>query len=180
MVDGKCSKYYPRDFCAHTSVSDDGYPVYRRRKDGKEAEKNDHTLDNRIVVPHNIDLLVKYQAHLNVEWCNKHRSVKYLFKYMSKGPDMAHASLQEVRPHINEGNVNEQIVDEIETYLKCLYVSASEACWRVFAFEIHYKQPPVQRLPYHLESEQDVFFEDSEAPDDVLERVGDAKTTLTE
>ncbi|XP_074305492.1 uncharacterized protein LOC141640705 [Silene latifolia] len=133
MVDGKCSKYYPRDFCSHTSVSDDGYPVYRRRKDGKEAEKNDHTLDNRFVVPHNIDLLVKYQAHLNVEWCNKHR-----------------------------------------------YVSASEACWRVFTFEIQYKQPPVQRLPYHLEFEQDVLFEDSEAADDILERVGDAKTTLTE
>ncbi|XP_074265106.1 uncharacterized protein LOC141587527 [Silene latifolia] len=145
MVDDKCSKYYPRDFCSHTSVSDDGYPVYRRRKDGKEAEKNDHTLDNRFVVPHNIDLLVKYQAHLNVEWCNKHRSVKYLFKYMSKGPDMAHASLHEVRPHINEGNMNEQPVDEIETYLKCRYVSASEACWRIFAFEIQFKQPPVQR-----------------------------------
>ncbi|XP_074305486.1 uncharacterized protein LOC141640695 [Silene latifolia] len=60
------------------------------------------------------------------------------------------------------------------------YVSASEACWRVFAFEIQYKQPPVQRLPYHLEFEQDVLFEDSEAADDILERVGDAKTTLTE
>ncbi|XP_074282719.1 uncharacterized protein LOC141607259 [Silene latifolia] len=180
MIAGKCSKYYPRDFCPYTSVSYDGYPVYRRRKDGREAEKNKHTLDNRSVVPHNLDQLVKYQAHLNVEWCNKHRSVKYLFKYMSKGLDMAHASVQEVRRNVNNGNMNAQPVDEIETFLKCRYVSASEACWRMFAFEIQYKQPHVQHLTYHLETEQDVFFDDSEAPDDVLNRVGDAITTHTE
>ncbi|XP_074277028.1 uncharacterized protein LOC141600684 [Silene latifolia] len=91
---------------------------------------------------------------------------------------MAHASVQEVR--VNNGNVNAQPVDEIETFLIYRYVLASETCWRMFVFEIQYKQPPVQRLTYHLESEQDVFFDDSEAPDDVLNRVGDARTTLTE
>ncbi|XP_074266147.1 uncharacterized protein LOC141588614 [Silene latifolia] len=153
MVDGKCSKYYPRDFCSHTSVSDDGYPVYRRRKDGKEAEKNDHTLDNRFVVPHNIDLLVKYQAHLNGV-----TNIGQSNTYSSTCP---------------KGRI-------WHTQACMKYVSASEACWRVFAFEIQYKQPPVQRLPYHLEFEQDIFFEDSEAADDVLQRVGDAKMTLTE
>ncbi|XP_074265893.1 uncharacterized protein LOC141588345 [Silene latifolia] len=155
MVDGKCLKYYPRDFCSHTSVSDDGYPVYRRRKHGKEAEKNDHTLDNRFVVPHNIDLLVKYQAHLM--W-NGVTNIGQSNTYSSTFP---------------KGRI-------WHTQACMKYVSASEACWRVFAFEIQFKQPPVQRLSYHLESKQDIFFEDSEAPDDVLERVGDAKTTLTE
>ncbi|XP_074303613.1 uncharacterized protein LOC141638064 [Silene latifolia] len=180
MVGGKCSKYYPRPFCSNTTVSDDGYPEYRRRQNERMGEKNQLAVDNRFIVPYNIDLLVKYQAHLNVEWCNKHRSVKYLFKYMSKGPDMTLASIQEIRGNTNEPNAKDKPIDEIETFLQCRYVSASEACWRMFAFEIQYKDPPVQRLCYHLEDEQPIVFEDSESPNTVLERVGEAKTTLTE
>ncbi|KAK9665931.1 hypothetical protein RND81_14G146800 [Saponaria officinalis] len=126
MVDGKCS-------------NEDGYPQYHRRVNGRTAEKSGHTVDNRFIVPHNIDLLVKYDAHLNVEWCNKHRSIKYLFKYMSKGSDMALAAVEQV-----EGDTPGKPVDEIETFLRCRYVSASEACWRMFAFEIQFKRPPVQ------------------------------------
>jgi len=37
-------------------------------------------LDNRWVVPHNVYLLTKYDAHINVEVCNNIRAVKYLFK----------------------------------------------------------------------------------------------------
>ncbi|KAK9669021.1 hypothetical protein RND81_13G103600 [Saponaria officinalis] len=175
MVDGKCSKYYPRNFCSETTVSEDGYPQYRRRNNGRTAEKSWHTVDNRFIVPHNIDLLVKYDAHLNIEWCNKHRSIKYLFKYMSKGPDMALATVQQV-----EGDTHGKPVDEIETFLRCRYVSASEACWRMFGFEIQFKRPPVQRLSFHLEQEQNIIFDDEEHLEDVLKRVGEAKTTLTE
>ncbi|XP_074289040.1 uncharacterized protein LOC141614182 [Silene latifolia] len=144
MVTGKCSKYYPIDFYPNTSVSEDGYPIYRRRKDSRTAEKNNHVIDNR--------------------------------------PGMALANQQEVRGNGNENdvNMNDRPVDEIETFLMCRYVSASEACWGMFTFEIQYKQPPIQRLTYHLEEEQQVFFEDSEAADGVLDRVGDARTTLTE
>ncbi|KAK9671513.1 hypothetical protein RND81_12G035200 [Saponaria officinalis] len=175
MVDGKCSKYYPRKFTNETSISEDGYPEYRRRNNGRTGEKNGKTIDNRYIVPHNIDLLVKYDAHLNVEWCNKHRSIKYLFKYMSKGPDMPLASLQEVG-----GETSNKPIDEIETYLQCRYVSASEACWRMFAFEIQYKQPPVHRLAFHLKDEQEIIFEDNEHPEDVLRKSGQGKTTMTE
>ncbi|KAK9740669.1 hypothetical protein RND81_03G052500 [Saponaria officinalis] len=160
MVDEKCSKYYPRKFTNETSISEDGYPEYHRRNNGRTGEKNGKTIDNRFIVPHNIDLLVKYDAHLNVEWCNKHRSIKYLFKYMSKGPEMALASLQEAG-----GDA---------------YVSASKACWRIFAFEIQYKQPPVHRLAFHLEDEQEIIFEENEHPEDVLRKTGQGKTTMTE
>jgi len=30
-------------------------------------KKNGVHLDNRFVVPHNVDLLIKYQAHINAE-----------------------------------------------------------------------------------------------------------------
>jgi hypothetical protein len=46
-------------------------------------------LDNRWVVRHNVYLLTKYDAHINVEVCNNIRAVKYLFKYVYKGHDRA-------------------------------------------------------------------------------------------
>ena len=101
---------------------------------------------------------------------------------MKKGPDMALATVQEVTdsgiPGGQQANP-EPPRDEIKSYLQCRYVSAAEACWRVFGFPIQYKYPPVQRLSCHLEEEQIVMFEDHEPLDQVLERVGPAKTPLT-
>ena len=94
MKDGKCSKKYPKPFRSETSFDPDGYPLYRRRNDGIVAWKNNVQLDNRWVVPHNLDVLKKYQAHINVEACNKTYLIKYLFKYVNKGFDCAKVSFK--------------------------------------------------------------------------------------
>ena len=44
-------------------------------------------LDNRYVVPHNIALCIKYNAHINVEVCASIKAVKYVYKYVYKGHD---------------------------------------------------------------------------------------------
>ena len=44
------------------TIDDNGYPIYRRRDDGTFIQKGDVKLDNSYVVPHNINLLIQYQA----------------------------------------------------------------------------------------------------------------------
>jgi len=70
MKKDRCSKYYPKKFQAKTVRDHEGYLVYRRRDNGREMIKSGITLGNRSVVPHNPYLLMKYQAHINMEWCN--------------------------------------------------------------------------------------------------------------
>ncbi|XP_052206923.1 uncharacterized protein LOC127811252 [Diospyros lotus] len=166
MVNGQCSKHFPKKFAEFTNVDDDGYPIYRRRDNGITVNKSGIDLDNRFVVPHNRYLLLKYGAHINVEWCNQSRSIKYLFKYVNKGHDRVTASFYQTAA----GENNNKQVDEISMYYDCRYISSCEAAWRMFGYDIHYRNPPVERLSFHLPNQQNIFFSDSDHIDDVLSR----------
>ncbi|KAK1378851.1 hypothetical protein POM88_025595 [Heracleum sosnowskyi] len=72
-----------------TTIDQNGYPIYKRRDDGRTITCRGVEIDNRFVVPYNRGLLVKYQAHINVEWCHQGKLIKYMFKYVLKGPDRA-------------------------------------------------------------------------------------------
>ncbi|CAI0385028.1 unnamed protein product [Linum tenue] len=87
MKEGSCSKYFPKPFNSETTTDQFGYTVYRRRDTGITAVKGTSILDNRFIVPYNRNLLVLFQAHINVEVCHQGRLIKYLFKYITKGPD---------------------------------------------------------------------------------------------
>ena len=181
MIENKCMKHFPKKFCSQTTVDNDGFSVYRRRNNGIYVERNGVKLDNRYIVPHNIDLLVKFQAHINVEWCNRSRSIKYLFKYITKGLDRATLILEEnLHVDTSTGMQNMTDTDEVKEYLNCRYVSAIEACWRIFEFEIHYRQPAVQRLSFHIENQQPVVFKDTEYLDNVIDRPDIRKSKFTE
>jgi hypothetical protein len=88
--------------------------------------KDGHVLDNRWVVPHNVALLKRYQAHMNVEWCNKTNLVKFLFKYITKGPDRANVAVCPVGGS-STGQQHEEGVDEVAEYKSCRYLSACES-----------------------------------------------------
>ncbi|KAJ3705389.1 hypothetical protein LUZ61_009094 [Rhynchospora tenuis] len=173
MDDGKCKKYYPKEFASSTILTHDDFVQYKRRDLGVTVEKNGVILDNRHVVPHNIKMLLKYDAHVNVERCRSTSLVKYLFKYLSKGHDRAMISVQSTAASSHTSTASnsasapstrqqtaQEAVDEIRHYLDCRYLTPHESIWRVFSYDIHYSYPSVERLPVHLPSQNNVVFSD--------------------
>ena len=110
MKDQGCSKGFPKAFTKETQMGNDGYPQYCRRspEDGgfeKPRRKNsgDIILDglaqpmmmnNSWTFPYLLVLLKAFKCHINVELCQTIQAIKYLFKYVHKGSDMAVISLQ--------------------------------------------------------------------------------------
>ncbi len=129
------------------------------------------------MVLHNVYLLTKYNAHINVEVCNNIHVIKYLFKYIYKGHDRATVEISHQSDNATEGNVVE--TDEIKKYLDCRYVSASEATWRIFKFDMHEWFPSIERLQYHLPNQQMVFFDDDDDVHEVAAWSAISKTMLT-
>ncbi|XP_020985850.2 uncharacterized protein LOC110274852 [Arachis duranensis] len=163
MENGKCIRHFPKIFVDETTVDEDGYPLYRRRDDGRIINKSGVDLDNCYVVPHNRFLLLRYGAHINVEWCNQSRSIKYLFKYVNKGNDRVTTAFYK---SVGE-DVESDEIDEISMYYDCRYISPCEAVWRIFGYSIHYRDPSVVRLGFHLPDEQNVIFKDHDNLDEV-------------
>jgi hypothetical protein len=135
-------------------------------------------LDNHWVVPHNVYLSTKYDAHINVEVCNNIRVVKYLFKYVYKGHDRATIEISCQSDNATEGNVVE--ADEIKKYFDYHYVSGSEATWHIFKFDMHERFPPVERLQYHLPNQQMVLFDDDDNVQEMVARPTISKMMLME
>ncbi len=84
MEKGKCKKQYPRKFQSETMMDVNEYPIYQHRDIGRTFLVHGVELDNRWVVPHNVYLLTKYNAHINVEVCNNICAIKYLFTWSQK------------------------------------------------------------------------------------------------
>ncbi|GJV08398.1 DNA helicase PIF1, ATP-dependent [Tanacetum coccineum] len=179
-TEGKCSKHYPKQFYAETVLDEDGYPIYRRWDNKASFKKGKFTFDNRNVVPHNRYILLKYQAHINVEWCNRSKVIKYLFKYLNKVLDRATVVIQE---NVRNGDhvTSEKVVvdDEINNYLNCRYLAPCEAAWRLFSFDIHYSYMFVMKLNFHLPNQNPVTLRDSKFLPALLEKEGINVTMFT-
>ncbi|XP_031127618.1 uncharacterized protein LOC116029715 [Ipomoea triloba] len=166
MVNKRCSKHFPKKFLYVSTWDDDGYPIYQRRDNGRTVEKNGVQLDKRYIVPHNRYLLLKYKAHINVEWCNQSRSIKYFFKYVNKGNDRVTTEFY----NSTTDDWSNDVVDEISMYYDCRYVSACKAAWQLLSFDVQFRHPPVERLSFHLLDCQSVVFEDDDRIENVLNR----------
>ena len=111
-----------------------------------------------------------FQCHVNIEWCNGSRAIKYLFKYINKGPDRTTMVIQNSGNHEASVNYKKEPRNEIKEYLDCKYLSACEACWRIFQFEIQYRSPSVIALQVHLPGQQAITLSDKQYLPDLLRR----------
>ena len=93
------------------------------------------------MVPYCPQLLLLFDCHLNVEISAGLGTVKYLSKYIYKDPDRATIEIS--------GGMQ----DEIKAHLDDQFIGPTEACWKIFEFNIHRESPAVQRLPIHLPNE---------------------------
>ncbi|XP_062017408.1 uncharacterized protein LOC133733784 [Rosa rugosa] len=172
MKRGSCKRGYPKPFSVTTFQGNDSYPVYRRRDNQSDMQSNgnqNRPLDNSWVIPYNPWLLTKYDCHINVEICCSIKSVKYLYKYVYKGPDRV---TFEVRPEANQ--------DEIRNFVDARWVCAPEALWRMFKFVMNRMYPSVERLQIHLPNRHNVFFNATESVTAILANERSSMTMLTE
>ena len=161
MVDGKCSKNFPKPLCAHTIIDqENSWPQYRRRapNDGGRTAKikrggREYEVDNSWVVPYNAWLTLTYDCHINVEFARSPTSCKYLYKYVTKGNN---------RPMVRTEVEGQDGRDEIAEYEDLRSVGSSEAVWHMMAYPIARKHPAVQAMRVHLEGEQQVNFDEGQ------------------
>ncbi|KAL0286570.1 UNVERIFIED_CONTAM: hypothetical protein Scaly_2789000 [Sesamum calycinum] len=119
MKNERCKKGYPKQFAECTMQGNDSYPIYQRRNDNRSIALDNNgevVVENSWVVPYNPWLLLKYDCHINVEVCSNIKSVRYLYKYVYKGPDCV---VFEVRQTPN--------YDEINQYVDGRWIYAPEA-----------------------------------------------------
>ncbi|KAL6219764.1 hypothetical protein ACLB2K_007523 [Fragaria x ananassa] len=123
-------------------------------------------VDNRWVVPYSPWLLLRYDCHINVEVCESIKSVKYLYKYVYKGPDRAAMQVQsdldndEIRQFVDarvlqqtfkEAAEKRGLLENDNSIRQCLFKASAIqmplALRRLFVTILVYSQPTgVRRL----------------------------------
>jgi hypothetical protein len=146
--DGFCKYGYPKEYVSKTEMSEDGYPLYRRRspEEGGETCKKwrnnrEITYTNRDVVPYNKYLIFKYECHINVEYCHSVEAIKYHLKYIFKGADSATFTVDDHSPDADVAD--EGAVNEVTDFIHRRYVAGAESTWRFRANEIAQRKPSV-------------------------------------
>nr|GEU92477.1 DNA helicase [Tanacetum cinerariifolium] len=154
---------------------------YWRRQTEIHFMTGESRLDNYNVVPYNQKLSLAFHAHINVEYYGWSMLIKYLFKYISKGPDRILAKVSKSIGDMSTSTDNQLMeVDKIKNYVDGRFVSLFEACGRIFDYPIHCREPAVQILNVHLENMQRVSFRNRDRIDIIVNMPEKKKMTLTE
>ncbi|KAG2481607.1 hypothetical protein PVAP13_J029060 [Panicum virgatum] len=151
--------WFPKSFQSETTIDKNGFAVYKRPDNGRFVQKGQCRLDNRW----------KFQAHINVEWCNKGIFIKYLFKYVTKGPDCSKEYIECIKK-------GEEVAIDETTQTR----NEQDACWRVFGYDVHRHFPSVERLPVHLPGENNIVYNEETNMVEVVSNEFLRRTMLTQ
>ncbi|KAA6355890.1 MAG: putative ATP-dependent DNA helicase PIF1 [Streblomastix strix] len=111
----ECKKGFPKQFCEFTQLADNGYTFYQWKDNSVEATEGKYQ-NNSWVVLYNRILLLKYNAHINVEHYASLKSIKYIFKYVFKPSDRSR--FQVISNSNEDGSPYKVSVDEVQNYIK--------------------------------------------------------------
>ena len=158
MKDWKCEKGFPKRFSGDTIVDTEAnHPVYRRRSPEQGGRTvtimrkgQPFVVDNSWIVPYSPYMLLRYNAHINVEICTSVGAVKYLLNYVHKGCDMTCAKTV----------VDGEERNEVEEYRNLRSVGSSKASWHFFKFDIAQNHPFVIMLRIHPDNGQIAVFDE--------------------
>jgi len=106
MVNRKCSKHFPKDFRERTNWAEDSYLLYARPDNSLVFEHNGARFTNQYMVPYCPQLLLLFDSHINIEISAGLGTVKYLSRYIYKGPDRATMEISggmqnEIKAHLD-------------------------------------------------------------------------------
>uniref|UniRef100_A0A914HAT8 ATP-dependent DNA helicase n=1 Tax=Globodera rostochiensis TaxID=31243 RepID=A0A914HAT8_GLORO len=160
IVDGKCTKHFPRPFAEQTVIDERIVGVqYRRRPPAQsESERLQRPerfacavsgKDNRFVVPHNRFLALKYRSHINVEWIQGDACIKYVLKYVMKGCQLAFVQIVNDTAMTTAGNVVVNY-DEFRQIRMARYQTPNEALLSIWGNKIVRKSHQVEHQRFHL------------------------------
>jgi hypothetical protein len=150
--------------------------------------KTQRVVDNQWIIMYNLHLATMSHTHINVEICSSISIIKYVYKYVCKGPDRATAIVKRREDTPGKDNNTQAVVtngewqnrDEIKAYLERRYVFASETSWRLFSFRMHDKTPFVTHLAVHEPGMHTVVYNDNASIFETVNNKQNQKTTLTE
>ncbi|KAL6419264.1 hypothetical protein ACFW04_013994 [Cataglyphis niger] len=104
-------------------------------------------------------LSIIFNCHINVEIVSSIKSVKYLYKYIYKGHDVAVINIEPITENVIIDH------DEIHNYIEARYVGPVEASWRVLGKKLQAKNYTIMRLPVHLSNEQNIIIKNKNIED---------------
>ena len=114
---GKCKYGFPQVFQETSHYNENSYPTYRRRDTGSYLTKRNEEVTNQNVLPTNPFLSLMLNCHIYVEICSSFKSIKYIHKYIHKGPDMAQIKLKQVTPPSDNENKEDEQKNEIKQFI---------------------------------------------------------------
>jgi len=92
------------------------YPYYHQRNNGRSFERPDeYVVDNHFVIAYCPILSIVFNCHINVEEVSNIKSVKYLYKYIYKGHDVAAITIEPIIENVIDH-------DEIHNFIETPYV----------------------------------------------------------